>query len=70
MGLLCAGLRHPVGVFPQYNWPASICRIGSFLSLSEIALLLGYSEQSAFNRAFRRWTGLTPLAYQKQAVAR
>jgi len=33
-------------------------------------LLLGYSEQSAFNRAFRRWTGLTPLAYQKQAVAR
>ena len=38
------------------------------LSLAEIALLLGYSEQSAFNRAFRRWTGLTPLAYQKQAV--
>jgi AraC-like DNA-binding protein len=37
------------------------------LSLDEIALLLGYSEQSAFSRAFRRWTGLTPLAYQKQS---
>lgn len=30
------------------------------LTLSEIALLLGYSEQSAFNRAFKRWTGKTP----------
>lgn len=30
------------------------------LALSEIALLLGYSEQSAFNRAFKRWTGQTP----------
>lgn len=32
------------------------------LSLAEIALLLGYSEQSAFNRAFKRWTGQTPGA--------
>lgn len=32
------------------------------LSLTEIALLLGYSEQSAFNRAFKRWTGKTPGA--------
>ncbi len=30
------------------------------LSLGDIALLLGYSEQSAFNRSFRRWTGQTP----------
>jgi AraC-like DNA-binding protein len=30
------------------------------LSLSDIALLLGFSEQSAFQRAFRRWTGDTP----------
>ncbi|HEX4878316.1 MAG TPA: AraC family transcriptional regulator ligand-binding domain-containing protein [Limnobacter sp.] len=36
------------------------------LSLSEIALLLGYSEQSAFNRAFRKWTGSTPLKRRKE----
>jgi AraC-like DNA-binding protein len=36
-------------------------------TLSEIAFLLGYSEASAFSRAFKRWTGLTPLAYRDQS---
>ncbi|MBA57331.1 MAG: hypothetical protein CMK89_23025 [Pseudomonadales bacterium] len=36
------------------------------LTLVEIGLLLGYSEQSAFTRAFRQWSGTTPLQYQKQ----
>lgn len=35
------------------------------LSLAETALLLGYSEQSAFTRAFRRWTGQTPQAWRR-----
>lgn len=34
-------------------------------SLSEIAFLTGFSEQSAFTRAFKRWTGLTPAQYRK-----
>ncbi len=34
-------------------------------ALSEIAFLTGYSEQSAFNRAFKRWMGVTPAAYRK-----
>jgi AraC-like DNA-binding protein len=37
----------------------------SRLSAAEIALLLGYSEQSAFNRAFRGWTGSTPVGYRQ-----
>ena len=30
------------------------------LTLTEISLLLGFSEQSAFSRAFKNWTGSTP----------
>lgn len=36
------------------------------LSLQEIALLLSYSEQSAFQRAFKQWTGATPQMWRKQ----
>lgn len=36
------------------------------LSLPEIALVLGYSEQSAFNRAFKQWTGETPRRWRSQ----
>lgn len=35
------------------------------LSLPEIALMLGYSEQSAFTRAFKNWCGQTPLRYRQ-----
>lgn len=34
------------------------------LSLCEIAFLLGYTEVSTFNHAFRRWTGTTPTAFR------
>lgn len=34
------------------------------LSLTDIAFLLGFSEQSAFQRAFKRWTGVTPMRYR------
>jgi AraC-like DNA-binding protein len=32
--------------------------------ISEIAYLLGFAEAASFNRAFRRWTGLTPTEYR------
>ncbi|MDR3516491.1 MAG: AraC family transcriptional regulator [Azospirillaceae bacterium] len=37
------------------------------LSLSEIALSLGYSELSAFTRAFSRWHGVSPAKWRQQA---
>ena len=36
------------------------------LSVSQIAYLLGFSDQSNFSRAFKRWTGSTPKRYQSQ----
>ncbi|MCH8499343.1 MAG: AraC family transcriptional regulator [Marinobacter sp.] len=36
-------------------------------SLGEIAFLLGFSELSAFSRAFKRWTGMSPAHYREQA---
>lgn len=34
------------------------------ISIAEIAFETGFSEQSAFNRAFKRWTGKTPVGYR------
>jgi AraC-like DNA-binding protein len=38
-------------------------------SVNAIAAELGFREPSAFRRAFRKWTGLQPLAYRGSAVA-
>lgn len=39
------------------------------LPLAEVAFLLGYSETSAFHRAFRRWTGATPSEARRRSGA-
>ncbi len=36
------------------------------MGIAEVALMLGYSEQSAFTRAFKRWTGVTPSASRRK----
>lgn len=38
------------------------------LSLLEIALLLGYQEQSAFTHAFKEWSGSNPGAWRERAA--
>lgn len=39
-------------------------------TVNEIADLLGYSETNNFNRAFKRWSGHTPLEYRQQCRQR
>jgi len=34
--------------------------------LTEVAFRLGFSEQSSFSRAYKRWTGMTPSAYRAE----
>ena len=35
------------------------------LAATDIAYLLGYSESSAFDRAFKRWCDMTPIEYRR-----
>jgi AraC-like DNA-binding protein len=37
-------------------------------TLAYITFLLGFSDQSNFSRAFKRWTGVSPNAYREPAV--
>jgi len=39
----------------------------STVQISEVAFLLGFSEQSSFHRAFRRWTGEAPGRWREMA---
>ena len=38
------------------------------MSLVEVALSLGYSDQTAFSRAFKRWTSLPPGVYRTRGI--
>jgi AraC-like DNA-binding protein len=38
------------------------------LSIAEVSWLVGYSEPSAFHRAFKRWRGLSPRSYREQKL--
>ncbi|BAQ18382.1 transcriptional regulator, AraC family [Methyloceanibacter caenitepidi] len=38
------------------------------MTITEIALSLGYSEHANFTRAFTRWTGKSPLQYRRERL--
>ncbi len=39
-------------------------------AIADVALLLGFSDQSAFTKAFRRWTGRTPARFVREGERR
>ncbi|MDW5316221.1 AraC family transcriptional regulator [Rhizobium sp. PL01] len=42
--------------------------LGSDAGVGEIAVQLGYSEPSAFHRAFRKWTTKSPAAFRRETI--
>jgi AraC-like DNA-binding protein len=38
------------------------------IGITEVALDVGYSDAANFNRAFRRWTGVTPRQFRRQQL--
>ncbi len=81
---VAAELRAPLGAIHRdlhdagATWPELVERVRRDLALSyvrqrqlpfsEIAMLLGYSELSAFSRAFRRWTGASPREWRSRVL--
>lgn len=63
--LSCVGQVAATGAcwrIPVIPWLASLA--DPALAQTDVALLLGYTEQSSFIRAFRSWTGMTPGEYR------
>ena len=55
------GVRHPLRPAERL---AELQLRDQALSVTEIAFLLGFSNVTAFGRAFKRWTGVSPVAYR------
>ncbi len=46
----------------------SVVHLDAGLSISDISYRLGYSSESAFHRAFVRWTGTTPARWRERST--
>jgi AraC-like DNA-binding protein len=49
----------------RYELAARYLR-GTDMDVSEVAFVLGFSDASALNRAFKRWAGMTPSEYRRR----
>ena len=57
------------GVLDAFRQHESIRLLDAGRGHAEIALALGYADQSAWSRAFKRWTGKSPRIYASVSLA-
>lgn len=67
---LCRVFRRSVGVPPKryrrrLRMELAKTLLAARASVTEVGLVLGYSETSAFSTAFHKTTGVTPTAYRR-----
>lgn len=53
----------------QVRHEGALRHLGAGLSIAEVSYVLGFSEPSAFHRAFKRWTGQTPKQWRASGHA-
>lgn len=63
--LMAQSLRFPEMLDSLRQTLAELYLQDASLSLTEIALLLGFAESSSFSRAFRRWRGMSPNQFRR-----
>jgi AraC-like DNA-binding protein len=56
-------------LFDDARRDAACAALRSDSAIKDVAYRLGFSEPSAFHRAFKRWTGLTPAQFRSDARA-
>jgi AraC-like DNA-binding protein len=64
------GLNHRVLLEQLRKDLASLYLNEKGLAVSEAAFLLGFADASAFHKAFKRWTGRTPVEYRRETSRR
>lgn len=69
-----AQFRHAVGLSPKtwlrvrrFQCALQALRNDKSCALATLSVAAGYSDQAHFNREFLEFTGVTPVAYQRQA---
>jgi AraC-like DNA-binding protein len=62
-----SSIHHLIGA-ARFEWARQLLG-DTHLTLAEIASALGYSDATAFSRAFRNWADMTPSAWRSRADA-